>query len=298
MYIDKIPTQYTWEVIVHILKRYLIFFFSILVPLACIPHPSFAENHKLPRKLYYKTPEVATTSTYKMGTRRNYKGYKGEKPLPPASLPSIVSIILKEGPYIGIGGGYDSYKIHEKIPLNGGSTTSTYNPSINGTGLVGELLAGYGHYFNSVLYLGGEVFANISAVYQNGNIAISNSTDTISYNSKFIVTTGYGLGFLPGLKLNDAGLVFLRLGYHVARLRGQENRIINGASPIVNDTSSWSGGFGYGIGFEEAMLENFSLRGEYIHIDYRTFNASPSSGTQYSPSDNQFMLSLIYHLSF
>ncbi len=247
---------------------------------------------------YNASPPNTNPPNYKA----DYKGagnYKNEK-LPPLAqpLPPPPPLVLKEGAYFGLGGGYDSYKVHETIPVNGFSISSLSDPAINGTGLVGELFAGYGHYFNNILYLGLEIFGNESSVYQNNNIAISDSvsTDAVTYNSKFIVTAGYGISLFPGVKLSDSGLFFLRLGYHIARLRGQENRLLVNGTTIVNDTSSWDGGFGYGLGFEQAMVENLSLRGEYVHIDYRTFNAGPSSGTEYSPSNNQFMLSLIYHL--
>jgi hypothetical protein len=204
-------------------------------------------------------------------------------------------IVLKDGPYIGAAAGYDSYKVQEKIPLVGGGLNGVDSHAINGTGLVGQLLAGYGRYFNNALYLGGEVFSNISTVYQNGNATLTSGGNTLSYSSKFMASMGYGASLLPGIKLNDAGLVFLKLGYHITRLRGHQNFAINAGAPTSSNNTSWSGGFGYGIGFEEAMAESFSLRGEYIHIDYRTFQAN--SNTTYSPSDNQFMLSLVYHLT-
>lgn len=260
---------------------------SILSPWLCLAagsllalsSASLADTHKV----VYKTTTVKPS-------------YKPTAYKPVAVVPACIpNLTLKEGPYLGISGGYDSYKIHEQMQPTAGTISASNNPTINATGLIGGILAGYGHYFNSALYLGGEVFLNISQAYQTSNISISESTtgNNMSDNSKFFATTGYGASILPGVKLNDAGLVFGRLGYHVARLRGQENITTNDV-PSISNSSSWSGGFGYGIGFEEAMVENFSLRGEYIHVDYRTF--SSTNGTEYSPSNNEFMLSLVYHL--
>ncbi len=229
----------------------------------------------------------------------SYKGETSKKAaystISPSRTPKLSRIFLKDGPYLGLSGGYDSYKVQENIYLPAASRnpTSVMNPTINGTGLVGGLLAGYGVYFNNALYLAGEVFGNISSVYQNSNANIHEVSGTTSYSSKFIVTTGYGASILPGVKLNDAGLVYLRLGYHIARLRGQQN-FTTSTTSFTSNSANWSGGFGYGIGFEEGMVENLSLRGDFVHIDYRSFNSS--SNTEYQPSDNQFMISLVYHL--
>jgi opacity protein-like surface antigen len=246
-----------------------------------LPSPGFADNNK---RKHYKG-EVAA----------NYKGEIGSRlPAPaPKPRPIMAPVILKDGPYIGISAGYDSYKVQQLTQFTG-TTSTTYNPTINATGLIGSVMAGYGHYFNNALYLGFEGFGNISEAYQSTNVAVADTTDNISYNAKFFATWGYGVSLLPGIKLSDSALVFVKLGFQVARLRGQED-LTDSGTLIVSNTSSWNGGFTYGLGFEEGMVENLSLRGEYSHTDYRSFTAT--SGTQYSPSNNQFMLSLVYHFT-
>jgi opacity protein-like surface antigen len=264
---------------------------------------SFAANYK--KGSAPEASPAAPTGNYKgVAASQTSRSYKGEiavkKPVPtPAPIkaagPALVPIVLKEGPYFGAAAGYDSYKIQQLTQLVG-TTNITFNPAINATGLIGGIMGGYGHYFNNALYLGLEAFLNISQAYQSTNLSVSDTTDDISYNAKFFATTGYGASLLPGIKLSDSALVYVRLGYQVARLRGQENlqEAISGLITVSN-TSSWSGGISYGLGFEEAMVENFSLRGEYIHTDYRSFQGT--SGTQYSPSNNQFLLALIYHIA-
>lgn len=264
---------------------------------------SFAANYK--KGSATQQPPLSTqTGNYKgeptsQQQRRGYKGEVTTKPIPKAYVnktrPVMAPITLKEGPYFGAAAGYDSYKIHQVTSFTG-TTNVAFNPTINATGLIGEVMGGYGHYFNNALYLGFEAFLNVSEAYQSTNLVINDTTDHINYNAKFFVSTGYGVGLFPGIKLSDSALVFMRLGYQIARLRGQENlqELISGTTSISN-TSSWSGGVSYGLGFEEAMVENFSLRGEYIHTDYRSFSAT--SGTEYSPSNNQFLLALIYHIA-
>jgi len=239
----------------------------------------------------YKT----TAPTYKGEIpHQHYKGEAVAKPKP-APRPVMAPIILQEGPYFGIAAGYDSYKVHKQSTVTAGTLHETRDNTINSTGILGALLAGYGHYFNNALYLGGEIFINASEATQSINAGTNDATDTYSSQTKFLVSKGYGASLLPGVKLSDSALVYLRLGYQVARLRAQENSYLNGSPFVVSNTASWNGGFAYGVGFEEAMVENFSLRGEYVHTDYRSFTSS--SGGQYSPSNNQFLLALIYHIS-
>lgn len=255
--------------------------------------------------LYSTSDHASNYKRYSSTIKQNphHHPYKGETvykstvaSTPPVEKPRPVMapIILKDGPYIGISAGYDSYKVQEFSQFTVGGTNLTLNPTINATGLIGAILAGYGHYFSNALYLGLEAFLNVSSAYQSTNVAVSDTTDDISYNAKFFVSTGYGANLLPGIKLSDSALVFLRLGFQVARLRGQENITAN-STLFVSNTSSWSGGFDYGLGFEEGMVENLSLRGEYVHTDYRSFTGT--FGTQYSPSNNQFLLSLVYHFT-
>ncbi|HSW71494.1 MAG TPA: outer membrane beta-barrel protein [Gammaproteobacteria bacterium] len=253
------------------------------------PLPNYAANYK--RQSYQNT----TTSNTRAPRRHYYKGEMIPKAVaaPARPYPPMSPIVLNDGPYVGIAAGYDSYKVQQYSQFTG-TTNLTFNPTINATGLIGAILAGYGHYFSNALYLGFEAFLNVSQAYQSTNIAISDSTDNINYNAKFFVSTGYGANLLPGIKLSDSALAFLRLGFQVARLRGQENITDNGVLRVSN-TSSWSGGFDYGLGFEEAMVENLSLRGEYVHTDYRSFTGT--FGTQYSPSNNQFLLTLLYHFT-
>ncbi len=254
---------------------------------------SLAANYK--KKPSYTTAPAHYKGEFAKKSARP-RSYKGEVPMKPAApLPPVMApLVLNTGPYFGIAAGYDSYKIHQNTSFVG-TTSSSFNPTINATGFIPAILAGYGYAFNNALYLGLEIFLNYSNAYQSTNYLISDTTDHINYNSKFFVSTGYGINLLPGIRFTDSALAFLRLGYQMARLRGQENLNADGVIQPSN-TSSWSGGFSYGLGFEEAMMGNFSLRGEYVHTDYRAFTAT--SGTLYSPSNNEFLLSLIYHLAY
>jgi hypothetical protein len=58
--------------------------------------------------------------------------FKDYCPPPPA---------LHDGFYTGLQGGYDSYRIRQKINLTGGITS---NPVLNATGVAGGIFVGYG----------------------------------------------------------------------------------------------------------------------------------------------------------
>jgi opacity protein-like surface antigen len=223
----------------------------------------------------------------------NYKGeYKGE------AMPVVAPCkVLKDGFYVGAQIGYDSYRIRESVGATVPGLTETGNPVLNATGFAGGLMAGYGQYFSQLYYLGAEIFVNTSGASENFTMT-SSAAATGSYYSKFSVSGSYGIGLLPGVKLNDSSLLYIRLGWNRANLKGQETLTAAGAQSDSN--SNWESGFNYGLGLESVFYDNFSVRGEYTHTDYSSFTNylnNTSAGTKFTPSDNQFMLGLIYHFA-
>src|SRR3990167_1917753 len=199
-------------------------------------------------------------------------------PCPPPKM-------LKDGFYVGGQVGYDSYRVREGITLASPGTL-TGNPVINATGWVGGLFVGYGQYFNDIYYLGGEVFGNYSGADQSYSL-----TDTGTYNSKVEARGGYGISVLPGVKLNDASFGYVRLCYNWSNLKTTESTDI----PTSGNKSNTSGGFNYGVGIETLVYENWSVRGEYTHTGYNSFTSALN--TSINPSDNQFMLGVLYHFA-
>ena len=203
----------------------------------------------------------------------NYKGdvgYKGEAPCPAPEK-------LMSGFYLGGQVGYDSYRVRR----SGGPIVA--NPALNSTGFVGGLFAGYGQYFSDYYYLGGEVLGNYSG---------AQTSYTMNNNYNFTTNTygTWGLALLPGLKLNNTSLVYVRLGYNWSRIKVQESLV----TPAVSSSkSTWSGGFAYGLGLESLITQNWSMRTEFSHTNNNSF--STSAGTNVTPSDNQFMVGLVYH---
>lgn len=216
----------------------------------------------------------------------NYKGdYKNEAPCP--MPPSLM-----DGIYVGVQGGYDAYRVRQSLTSVIG-TSSTVNSA---TGWVGGLNFGYGQNINEWLYLGGELLANYDG----------SSTRTMSFNdndgdlflNKVQPKGTVGLSFLPGLRLNNASLGYLRLGYDWTRFYASATAAdAGGASTTANKTTT-QGGWDFGLGLETLVSKNWSVRTEYNHVWYNSFSLSLPGGSQsFDPSNNQFLVTAQYHFA-
>lgn len=223
-------------------------------------------------------------TTFAAQPANNYKGdYKNEAPCP---LPPS----LKDGIYLGGQAGYDAYRIRQSI-----TGVGSYSTAASATGWMGGLFVGYGQYFSDFYYLGGEFLGN----YNGGN----NHTFTMADNDgdvatqKFKAKGTWGISFLPGLKLNNASLGYLRLGYDWTKFEASDSAADAGVS-VSGSKNSTQGGWDFGVGIETLVYQNWSVRTEYNHVWYQSFNfdAGPASET-FNPSDNQFTLGVLYHFS-
>lgn len=254
-------------------------------------------------------------STTSFAAHKSYKeNYKGEVPCP-------VELILKDGLYVGLQAGYDSYRVVDQIgqydnfwfdnqlpsPLFG----MRNDPRLNSTGAVGGGFIGFGKYFENFYntYLALEVFGNWSGAYTDWeNYIAYQGTAPIGYDiykSSFQVNSNYGVSVLPGIKLNNATLFYIRLGYNWANVKATEDIGTNLAvTPVpASFIGSWTstsnsetvGGFNYGLGIESTFYDNWSLRAEYAHTDFNSFTTHYNN--EFTAADNQFMLGLIYHIN-
>ncbi len=228
------------------------------------------------------TAALILASTTGMVFAKGYKGdFKGEACPPPQ--------MLKTGWYLGAQVGYDSYRVRNSV-TNPGTPASTLvtNPTLSANGWVGGLMLGYGMMMNDWFYLGGEIFGNLSNADQNFSAADGLGT----YTNKFEVNGSYGLGLLPGIKMTDSTLTFVRLGWNWANLKTIETTT---AGAVSGSQSNTSNGFVFGIGMETLIVDNWSLRGEFDHTWYGSYNTGAPFSSSVNPSDNQAMLGLLYH---
>lgn len=223
----------------------------------------------------------------------NQGNYKGEVPCPP-------QLILKDGLYFGVQAGYDAYRIVNDADFldTDVSLVFGFDPVLSVNGPVGGAFLGFGHYFSSFYntYLGFEIFGNGSGAGTDAQILdyVVSGPAFIKYSTDLQVKSNYGLSLLPGIKLNNATLFYVRLGYNWTNIDVNDYILLNQglvANSIYDVTSS---GFNYGLGVETAVVPNVSIRAEYTHTDYSSFTTY--LGTKISPQDNQYMLGLILHL--
>lgn len=245
-------------------------------------------------RLSVLTAAVSAASLFLMSSvalaGHNYKGdYKNEMPCPPPKM-------LKDGFYLGAQVGYEAYRVRESSafdipPLAEGVAA---NPAVAATGWVGGLFLGYGQYLTDLFYLGGEIFGNYSGADESHSFQ-----DTLgapfTYNTKIEARGSYGLALLPGIRLNDATLGYIRLGWNWVNLKASESVTTPGGGTLASASkSNTSNGFNYGVGIETLLVDNWSVRGEFTHTSYSDFS---TAYTSYDPSDNQYMLGLIYHFA-
>jgi len=233
------------------------------------------------------------------GFAANYKGdYKGEAPCP--MPPSLM-----DGFYLGGQVGYDSFRVRRSIfvDVDGAGTTFASSEALAATGWMGGIFLGYGQYFSNFYYLAGEIYGNWSGAEQNSSSTLTFAPGvTVATTRKVEANGSFGLSLLPGIKLNDATLGYLRLGYVWTRLKGSFSATATGAPGISDSDSKSEGGWDLGLGMETLLVQNWSARVEYNHIWYSNFTNSatapggfPTGSVTFKPSDNQYTLGIVYH---
>jgi opacity protein-like surface antigen len=244
------------------------------------------------------TPVVATKHHHLV--QGNYKGV--------AVKPCHYPLFLRDGFYIGAQLGYDSYRTRitstYTFPTTVGALpggTYVANPVINSLGVVGGIFTGYGELWSGFWYTGAEIFLNGSSAAQSLNVVMSGpdlgGSSTAYANMK--TDLSWGISIIPGVKYTDSSLIYARLGYSQAKLRGQSTYTLAvsgvGSTYSPYNIKQFVGGMSYGIGIETAVYKDVSLRTEYNHYGYNSF--SDPSGTNYAASNSQLMVSLAYHFA-
>lgn len=238
----------------------------------------------------------------------NFKGEANFKAEVPPPCPPVM--MLHDGFYLGAGVGYDSYRIHsttsnsdtDLLVVPNTVFTDSRSAEFSATGWMGGIFAGYGRYFDW-FYLAAELNANVSAAKSTLSFSDSNGD---SANLTMKARTSYGVALLPGIKVNDSSLLYVRLGYLRANFKTNAS-ITDGSSGMSFSASDseWRNGFQYGVGIETYVAENVSVRGEFDHTSFNSRSVTGSatapgieivsSTTTVKPSNNEFMLSLLYH---
>lgn len=235
-----------------------------------------------------------------------YKGetFKGE----PAPCP--VECMLKSGFYVGAQVGYDMYRIRDDIDAGDGfGNTIDTDPALNANGWAGGLFLGYGMYWDN-FYLGAEIFGNASGAKSDFDTTLVDEFgDVLEIDHDVKVKSEYGISLLPGVKINNCALFYLRVGYNWAKIDNDIDLTYTDAFDsdfnfsVGGDESKTVHGWSGGLGIEAALADNWSVRTEYTYTSYNNVDNDNdddddnSSDSDLKISNNQFMVSLIYHIS-
>jgi outer membrane immunogenic protein len=185
--------------------------------------------------------------------------------------------------YAGVGLTRDTADFDTKISTSG---TTLVESDASGTGVGGNLFTGYGYTFCNGAYLGGEVFGSLSSLEHKTNLP---TTGNLSLKLK----NSYGISALPGYWITDNSLLYARVGY----VRSKFEESLQGLASHNHELN----GLQLGIGLQTTLVDNLSLRGEYIHTNYQsTPSRSYANGlitTNYRPTTDQFGLALAYRFA-
>jgi len=252
--------------------------------LLMISTSSFA-NHNKHHKVVHKA----------VVEKENYKGEANFKAEVPPPCPPI--LLLNDGFYIGVGLGYDSYRTHTNFGGRDDDGSSSFSANQNATGWMGNIFAGYGRYFDW-FYLAGELHAATSNASTSMNFSTMDTEgDFANASANFKARTTYGISIIPGVKVNDSSLLYVRAGY----VRTNSKASISGAAGTPDSiirfddsNSRWTNGGMYGVGVETAVAPNVSVKAEYTYTSYNNVNTNFG---RFSPSNNEFVLGLLYHFA-
>lgn len=261
--------------------------------------------------IFFATESLADTANTNT-TQSDKKNVKNTTDtVPPPEAPSCPTpLTLKDGFYIGFAAGYDSYRAVGQVTGDDDQNTFfvdadgdafSFDSRESANGAVGGAFVGYGKYFSDYhnTYVALEGFGNPSAAITDYELFLNspaaNPTTKDIYYSKFHVKNNFGISFLPGIKLNDAALFYLRFGLSWSKIEVQEVYNDDGTRTKNVKESNVSSGFNYGLGVETTFYENWSVRADFNHTQYDEFDTD--LGTVFSPANSQYMLGLIYHFA-
>jgi opacity protein-like surface antigen len=182
-----------------------------------------------------------------------------------------------DGLAVGVQAGVDSSGIATKDVSFSRKDTQNY-------GLTGPSFGAhvdYGHTFSNQLYLGGEIYGNLTHA-GTGNKNGNNSPYVTAY-----IGDNMGFDILPGYQISPISLIYAKLGLNLAHI---------GTGGVANqaDVFTNSPGADLGVGYRQALTQNLSLALEYDWIAYNAVIYQSSSPLRFA--QNIFQLSLNYQL--
>lgn len=234
-----------------------------------------------------------STTSFAMSKHHKVENYKGEanyKAEVPPPCPPIK--MLLDGFYVGAGVSYDSYRFSNSYSRVDDEDALSFSNHTSARGWDGELNIGYGRYWDA-FYLAGELHGVVSGADGSSNVSITLDGENANGHGNVKARGSWALSLLPGLKLNDSTLAYIRLGYIQTDFKANGSITLDGVT-TSNSNSKWKGGFLGGVGMESYVADNVSLRGEYQYSAYSNFSNNFGHSR---PSNSSFTLGLQYHFA-
>ncbi len=176
--------------------------------------------------------------------------------------------------------------------------------------IAGGLFAGFAIHFPSPFYLGVEGFLHFSdneakaEIFDDNPINLEGLTFA-SFNVRN--KRNAGLAILPGIKINNTTLAYVRAGYvnGAFKVSGEGRALLaTGVVTTFNNEHDLNG-FQTGLGLNTSLSKNLSLRGEWVINIYQSFTdpvinrrgLTEGSLIFNHPTTSQFNLGIVYHFN-
>lgn len=197
--------------------------------------------------------------------------------------------------------------------IDGATLINTFNFSHdqNADGVNGEIFAGYGWLFNDHYYLGGEVFGSISSTQGEFDVNDVVGGVLLNLSNTYRMRGSIGVAVLPGMKLSDSTLGYLRVGYVNSQFRLNTSTIPALGETTFDEAVNFrknKGAVQLGLGVESMVTNNVSVRAEYDYNRYGTISRGAASAVacgdetctaistlDIKPIVDQFKLAASYH---
>ncbi len=201
-----------------------------------------------------------------------------------AILASTATVAFANGaPYVGASLGVNSANYNTSYnlsPLSG-------SVDFGGRNAIGNLFAGYGALVSQNIYLGGEVFADLTNTSSEVKVLGGSTEIKTSMTNKY----GYGVSVIPGLMLSDHTMLYGRAGLVRSRFDSKLSATSGVFSSAASAQNTVTGGQ-LGLGVQTSLTQNVDLRAEYDYTQYRAINFN--DGMSVKPRTDSFNLGLVY----
>ncbi|MBC7577065.1 MAG: porin family protein [Tardiphaga sp.] len=160
------------------------------------------------------------------------------------------------------------------------------NQQLNGSGFTGGLTAGYNWQSSNIVFGLGADFNYLGLKASSSGSAVYPCCAPTSFTVASSVATDWLMTFRPRLGLaHNNWLFYVTGGLAVANVKG--NFVFTDTFATAAESAAFSrtkAGWTAGAGVEYALLNGWSVKGEYLHIDLGSESTTSSNLTAFTPT--------------